>query len=184
VESKRCRICGQVKPLGDFYRASGMRDGHRSECKPCFGAQAKSRYESDPTRSTRAVERATVWRRDNPERSAAYQAEYRQRPERKRAMRDLYYRRTYGVSADEVDAMLEAQGGGCAICGSTPERLASLHLDHDHEHGHLRGLLCVSSNQGLGQFRDDPELLGRAIEYLRRTRRPSLGGSVASLAAV
>ena len=85
-------------------------------------------------------------------------------------MRDLYYRRTYGVTADEVNAMLEAQGGGCAICGVKPERLASMHLDHDHERGHLRGLLCLSCNQALGHFRDDPALLRAAAGYLERTR--------------
>jgi hypothetical protein len=99
-------------------------------------------------------------------------------------MRDLYYRRTYGLSADEVDAMLASQGGGCAICGRLPDRLGSLHLDHDHATGTLRGLLCVDCNHGLGKFRDDVELLAAAIEYLRRTRRPSLRRSVASLAVV
>ena len=59
-----------------------------------------------------------------------------------------------------------------------------MHLDHDHEHQHLRGLLCLSCNQGLGKFRDDPEVLLAAVKYLRRTRRPSLARAVASLAAV
>jgi hypothetical protein len=169
---KICRLCGLNKPVSAFYAMAGMRDGYRNECKACFQAAARARYDS-----AASVERATRWQKQNPERVAAYQAEYRNRPERKRAMRDLYYRRTYGISADEVDEMLAAQGGGCAICGVLPERLGSLHVDHDHQHGHLRGLLCVSCNQGLGQFRDDPEVLLAAIDYLRRTRRPSLAAA-------
>ena len=82
-------------------------------------------------------------------------------------MRDLYYRRTFGISADDFDARLEAQGGGCAICGERPARVASLHLDHCHATGAVRGILCLSCNQGLGKFRDDPELLDAAARYRR-----------------
>lgn len=164
---KRCTKCGQIKPLSSFYASRGMRDGHRNDCIECNKAAKRERHARNPEPYR---ERARQWAADNPERRAAYQAEYRDRPERKRAMRDGYYRRTYGKSADEVDEMLDAQNGGCAICGAKPERLASMHIDHDHEHGHLRGLLCVSCNQGLGQFRDDPALLLRAIVYLRQRR--------------
>jgi hypothetical protein len=142
-----------------------MKDGYRNECKPCFKTIAKARYDS-----ATAVERAKQWRLDNRERHLAYQAEYRSRPERKRAMRDLYYRRTFGISADDVDAMLEAQGGGCAICGERPARLASLHVDHCHVTGRIRGLLCLNCNQGIGKLGEDPERLRRAAEYLAGTR--------------
>ncbi len=57
------------------------------------------------------------------------------------------------------------QGGGCAICGKRPGKV-SLHVDHDHETGEVRGLLCVGCNNALGQFRDDLELLARASDYL------------------
>jgi hypothetical protein len=90
------------------------------------------------------------------------------RPERRRAMRDLYYRRTHDLSADEADAILEAQGGVCAICGKRPERLGSMHLDHDHDTGIIREFLCITCNQGLGLFQDDAELLVAAAEYLLR----------------
>jgi hypothetical protein len=162
---KRCTKCGEVKPLNEFYAMRGMRDGHRNDCIECNKAAKRERHARNPEPYR---ERARQWADDNPERRAAYQAEYRQRPEVKRRARDAYFLRTYGLSADEVDEMLDAQNGGCAICGARPERLASMHIDHDHEHGHLRGLLCVSCNQGLGQFRDDAALLLRAIVYLRQ----------------
>jgi hypothetical protein len=158
-----------VKPLSDFYPMKGMRDGHRNDCIECNKAAKRERQARNPEPYRR---RAREWAAENPDRVAAYQAEYRQRPERKRAMRDLYYRRTYGLSADEVDEMLAEQNGRCAICGVVPERLASMHLDHDHDGGHLRGLLCVDCNHGLGKFKDDPALLLRAVVYLRQRSRP------------
>lgn len=162
---KPCRLCGEVKPFEEFYRADGMRDGCRNECKACFKAQARARYDS-----AAAVERARQWALRNPERAAQYRKEYRDRPERKRAMRDGYYRRTYGLSADDVDTILDAQGGGCAICGELPEKLGKLHLDHDHVTGDIRGLLCQPCNHALGLFQDDPELLRAAVAYLEGSR--------------
>jgi hypothetical protein len=142
-----------------------MRDGYRNECRDCFRALSRDRYARNRDRYIAGVRR---WQRENPERLSAYRRQRNARPDVKRRARDAYYARTYGVSADEVDEMLDAQNGRCAICGTKPDRLASMHVDHDHELGHLRGLLCVSCNQGLGQFRDDPAILLRAIVYLRQ----------------
>lgn len=63
------------------------------------------------------------------------------------------------------DQLLAKQGGKCAICGeeANGNRLA---VDHNHETGEIRGLLCHQCNTGLGSFRDNPQLLKQAIAYL------------------
>lgn len=66
--------------------------------------------------------------------------------------------------------LLKRQGGRCAICNSVITRGFRFHLDHDHQKGGLRGALCVKCNVGLGSFCDSPELLKRAIEYLKIPR--------------
>lgn len=78
-----------------------------------------------------------------------------------------YYRRHYGLTLEEVEAMRRA---ACAICGSVggSGRHGQLHVDHCHAGGQVRGLLCHHCNVGLGQFKDDPELLTAAIRYLKR----------------
>jgi hypothetical protein len=73
-------------------------------------------------------------------------------------------RKTYGLTLEDYEAMLEAQDYGCAICGGQGSR--RLVVDHCHATERVRGLLCDKCNIGLGWFRDDPELMDRAIGYL------------------
>ena len=91
-------------------------------------------------------------------------------PQRKR---DASMRRLYGIGVAEYDAMFEDQGGLCAICGMTEQmtRLGvtrGLCVDHDHETGRVRGLLCAACNFAIGKFQDDPARLRAAAEYLER----------------
>jgi hypothetical protein len=63
--------------------------------------------------------------------------------------------------------MLDKQNGMCAICQTAP----AAHVDHDHETGAVRALLCFNCNGGLGQFRDDPAVLRAAADYVEEHQR-------------
>jgi hypothetical protein len=91
-------------------------------------------------------------------------------PARRAQQRDWNLQRKYGIGAAEVDALIEAQGGGCGICGTTEwnGKDGLPHVDHDHDSGRIRGVLCDSCNNGLGRFRDDPNRLRAAADYLER----------------
>ncbi|MDT0451319.1 endonuclease VII domain-containing protein [Streptomyces hesseae] len=81
---------------------------------------------------------------------------------RARRNRDSYFRRKYGLTQEELQALMEQQGGVCAIClAARPE-----HVDHDHETGAVRGVLCFSCNAALGQLKDRPDAARRAADYL------------------
>lgn len=84
----------------------------------------------------------------------------------------------YGISSVEFNKILASQGGVCAICESNilffsrnKDAFNKLCVDHDHETGEIRGLLCLRCNVGLGVFRDSSSLLVRAAEYLDGYRR-------------
>jgi len=78
------------------------------------------------------------------------------------------YLAKYNLTYPQYYEMLRSQGGACAICGSYPKK-ARLHIDHDHETGKVRGLLCYRCNYGMAQFFDeDPMKLHRAGTYLER----------------
>ncbi|HTW20285.1 MAG TPA: endonuclease VII domain-containing protein [Mycobacteriales bacterium] len=76
--------------------------------------------------------------------------------------REYHLQRRYGIGQVDVDRMLAAQDGKCAVCGKAdPE-----HVDHDHKTGTVRGLLCFNCNQALGNVRDSLRVLRGLIAYL------------------
>lgn len=137
---KRCIGCEELKPLDNFYAANGGRT-KMARCKPCYHAKTDE------------------WRDANPE-------------ARKRIGRRAALKKAYGITEVDWDRMFAEQGGKCAICGGTDDGTKAarrLHVDHCHQTGEVRGLLCGSCNNGIGRFDHDVDLLQKAIDYLRVT---------------
>ncbi len=89
--------------------------------------------------------------------------------------RNAHFLKKYGISLAEYEAMYVEQEGRCAICRGEESRFIKrnragkrmLCVDHDHETGEARGLLCGDCNVALGAFRDDPDIIDKAISYLQ-----------------
>ena len=121
-------------------------------CKPC------------------TVKRGKAWR----EARDADPARVRTRDQQNRAN---WLKNKYGLTPEQYDAMLQAQAGGCKICGLPAEKNVQrrpgsasppcLDVDHDHVTGRVRGLLCFNCNTGLARFLEQPRFLAAAIEYLK-----------------
>lgn len=76
---------------------------------------------------------------------------------------------TYGITEQDYYRMIDDQDNKCLICGSGPGgRWGQFDIDHCHDTGKVRGLLCHECNKGLGCFRDNKESLKKAIEYLEK----------------
>ena len=149
---KTCPKCLTEKPLSEYYRSKGTVGGYQVYCKPCCA----SRHDE--------------WRRKNMAKCAADQKRHRDaNPERHRE----YHRKfTYGLAKGEYDAMLTAQENRCAICRSEdPRGKGTFHVDHCHDGGHVRGLLCHNCNVGIGNFQHDTAVLEAAINYLNQSLR-------------
>lgn len=80
--------------------------------------------------------------------------------------RKHYLMSNYHITEETYAKVLEFQKGGCAICGRPP-KTKSLAVDHDHRTKLNRGLLCDHCNRGLAWFRDNPDTLVKASDYLR-----------------
>lgn len=128
MDCKRCPGCSCIKPLTEYYRNAGRRQGVETYCKECTKQRAREH--------SRLRTSYSGW---------------------------LRRRRRYGIDIETYDRMLAEQGGGCAICGATsPGRRANtgrvserFHVDHDHQTGVVRGLLCHQCNMVLGFVDDD-----------------------------
>ena len=86
-------------------------------------------------------------------------------------LKDLYYKRTYGMSLEEFNCLLDVQHGKCKLCyrdvsveGLGPNRAV---VDHCHKNGQVRGILCNECNRALGYFHDNIQALENAIDYIR-----------------
>ena len=92
-------------------------------------------------------------------------------PEKRTAYQNWgrHIQKKFGISEGDYFSILKSQGGKCALCGDgecqSGKRFA---VDHCHETGAVRGILCYNCNTGLGKFRDSPDILEKAAEYLRR----------------
>lgn len=150
VSEKECACCGRVQPATEFYEHRRMRSGLSSYCKNCISAKGRE------------------WKEANGDRRRERSRLYNSSPSRQRAYRDWAYQRRYGITLLEYEEMLKRQGGVCAICCEKCSRNDHLAVDHDHETGRVRGLLCEKCNRGLGRFQDRPELLERGGAYLRK----------------
>ena len=83
--------------------------------------------------------------------------------------RDYDLNKNYGITHEIYLKMLEEQNGCCKICCVSEEESGKrLHVDHSHKTGKVRGLLCTRCNTAIGKFKEDPEIIRRAIEYVER----------------
>ena len=81
--------------------------------------------------------------------------------------RESHRKNAYGITSNEYNTMLTEQEHKCIIC---QQQMVTPHVDHDHNTGKVRGLLCMQCNTALGKFKDDVDTLQRAIDYLNRTK--------------
>lgn len=150
IREKLCTECELVKPVDQFNRSGRNRNGLQFACKSCQKERHRDWYVRN---SERVIARTKQWAVDNPEKVKAFS----QRGSR---------RRRYGLTSTEYDQMLESQDSMCAGCGD-PFGDTTPHVDHDHETGRVRGLLCGSCNKTLGMAFESTERLLGLVRYLR-----------------
>jgi hypothetical protein len=142
-----CSKCGEDKSENDFYlpKTSGNYFSRGRQCKTC---------------QRKKVDEYNIINRENvlAKKRKAYQ-------NNKTPYYENWLKRSFGISLNEYNSMLDSQGGVCAICGTKENR--NLAVDHDHNTGKIRGLLCTNCNTAIGSFKDDINIMERAINYMK-----------------
>ena len=131
---KTCYVCKIEKSYSDFYEKKSRSDGHRCECKKCSSVLKTDYNRRNPGKN---CESSKAWQRRNPEKVFAKNLKY-----------SCIAR---GITPVDFEQMLADQKGVCAMCKTKPDG-KRLHIDHDHETGRVRGLLCIKCNLELGWF--------------------------------
>lgn len=143
---KTCKSC-RTKAISEYRKTPKGAEKRRAYAKRRWAKNRK-----------KMVEYHRKWKLDNPEKTVWTKEQYRK-----------YRLAAYGLTPENYDSLLKAQGEVCAICGGTnkPGKDGGLlHIDHDHSTGKVRGLLCGQCNRGLGHFKDNPDSLRKAALYL------------------
>lgn len=168
-KTKICGDCKQQKPISEFNKHYGK---PRSHCKKCHSA-ASGRW--NKSNSGRRAVYVAEWHGVNKERVRAHKRKYEENmtPEQIARRKDyLYWRHiriNYGLTPEAFKALLESQGGVCALC-KKPGRIGrngKFYVDHCHETERVRGLVCRPCNTSLGILGDTPEKMERVMSYLR-----------------
>ena len=153
-----CFKCKNSKPVSDFSKAKGAKDGLHTYCKECCKLLA-----SDYRKTDRGKAVSRKWRQEKFVKTGYYKTD-----KWRDYLKDKGLQRKYGINLVQYKAMKMAQLNKCAICGIEEERLPkALHVDHNHITGSVRALLCGQCNQGLGLFNDSFERLEAAAHYLK-----------------
>jgi hypothetical protein len=118
--------------------------------------------------------RLDIWREKNPEK---YQEQYKNDIAKQKckeyyhnnkdSVKNSYLKTNYGITLEDYNFLLEKQNEKCKICNNECPTGKSLAVDHNHETGKVRGLLCKNCNIGLGMFFDNIDFLESAVLYLK-----------------
>lgn len=147
MELRKCSCCGIEKELTTyFYKQAESRrhraGGYLTQCKSCV-------LEKNRVRHATPKNKQKIWENK------------------------LQYR--YGITKADYDYLFEKQNGCCAICGTNnPSSKSKKHkyfsVDHCHQTGKVRGLLCATCNSAIGLLGDCPETIAKASLYLSCTQ--------------
>lgn len=139
----------------------------RGMCKNCY---SKWLRKHNPEYSKRQDENVRKWIKQNREQNKLNQEKWRakQDPEYIKKYKRMKILSSYGMTIEDYDKMLEKQGGVCAVCKNPPKNGKSLHVDHDHTTGLVRGLLCFRCNFGLSYYKEDKQIIENLYKYITK----------------
>jgi hypothetical protein len=152
--TKICTKCKIPKYSKEFGKSKKNKSGLQPVCKACTGEYIKSRKLIPNVKETYRL-RAELYRKNNPE---SFKIGVKLSTYKKLGIK---------ITKEEYEKLYKLSGGLCQICNNPPNSYKkSLSLDHCHETLKVRGFLCDNCNTALGKFKDNTELLSKAIKYL------------------
>lgn len=169
-----CNKCNLDKNIDCFYKHSSIKGGGlRKVCTECNTKYRLTKRKENPEKDK---QNQKVWVSNNRQYVNNNWKNYRLLNKDK--WKSVHLKRNFNMSLTEFQKILTDQNHLCAIC-KNPESIIdkrnnvkrSLSVDHDHNTGKIRGLLCTNCNQGIGKLKDDPNILREAANYIELFRK-------------
>lgn len=145
---KICKTCQKKKPTTEFYPNKNTKDKFQSSCKTC------------------ALQLQKKWYEQNPSKNREWCKQYYSKNKHK--WRERSYKNKYGLTIEEVNEMLLSQNNQCPICQSAFKKTKYMNIDHNHQTGKMRQILCSKCNTAIGLLDENIERFRRAIDYLHK----------------
>lgn len=175
MEIKLCKRCNEYKSLEHFTKNKKQNDGVERYCKNCI-----KEYRKEHENSLRLLRRidsngVKICKICNEEKSLYNFSDHPYTPDGKQSSckncyTSIMYEKKWGITLNQYNSLLNSQNFSCAICNKhESESYKKLAVDHDHETGKIRGILCENCNMALGNFKDSIENLQNAINYLQKS---------------
>ena len=155
----KCNCCLRLLPPENFSKSKTSTRGYQYKCKLCVSDYDKTNPEKKAEQKKRHYlknkekidQRARDWYNNNKDRSKGNAIQ-----------------RKYGITTEIFNQMRESQQYRCAICGTGEDSLKKkLVIDHCHNTGKVRKLLCTNCNVAIGMFKENPRIMFSAMEYLK-----------------
>lgn len=141
-----------------------------------------SQYNKSESRRKRDRELRKKYYKENPERFKSSVKKYRDNNIEKVRLMDKSsnLKRTWGITLEEKEKIMLSQNNCCAICLVSFDKIKIVCIDHNHVTGKVRNLLCVPCNAGIGNFKENINILKSAITYIEEWEKKSNGTKVIS----
>jgi len=166
----KCALACKKWKMENLDKIKAWRDANREKLNERARTWRKRNpeYQKNYKKNNAHVGRA--WAERNKEKIATYRKLYRakHRDRLNTEHRNRYFKRTYGLGLVDREKLLERQNGCCPICNKKMTSCRDIHIDHDHNTGVIREILCSNCNVGLGNFNESIAILKNAINYLNK----------------
>ena len=166
METKICTKCSEEKMLSEFNKHKNKKDGLSLYCKKCRKQYRSANREKIAEKNAQYYsanrEKVAQYRFANREKILEKRAQYRFANREKIKNTQLKYE--YGITLEQYNKMAQEQNNVCLIC----KQEKKLVVDHCHDTGTVRGLLCSECNISIGLLKETPQYFVNAIQYLER----------------
>ena len=152
MTTKICTVCAEEKSITDYYKHGKGSKGqtiYKSSCKACYNSKTLDTYNN--------LSKEEKYERNQINRinlGSDYFKRYRLNAK-------------YGLTLEEYENMLDKQHNMCYICEVEFSTAWRPQVDHNHDTGAVRKLLCKSCNTAIGHMREDVNIMSKAIEYIK-----------------